>query len=1720
MKFYKSSRKLLSFFLSLALILPIISGTFTMVKAAGYNGGYVANQKSQKVSLAIPYEGKNEAIITKDFIITHPDYKDFSVDAYCMNLSALWPDGSGKWTLHDEVNSTTEFSKFLQANGKPNRPRYADNNEMKLAFSWIAWAGHPLDAMGLKEKYGLDDNMFKNVTQVAIWYFSDSMLTKGGDTYGYLNESAVRTEDETAWPSISYRTLSDNEKNAIKELTLNGMKPSESNILTPELRQNFNDIKFGVYTNSASGYQNMFTSRWSPTPVKLQVAKVDENGTALLGASLKLTKLDAPKIKISADAYPNLSEDGQNVLQNWNSSGESQNWILTRGKYKLEEVSAPAGYSKLGAVEFEVKIDGSIVYKEGTLQAVKDAYKLERYADTFELVKGQYEPETVFNEKITVTNFGPNKELITFSKTAVNGSGELEGAKLKVLKGEGTGGAEVASWTSTKEQKTISLEKNQIYTMVETTAPQGYEVAENIVFKVTSEGKIQIKENGAFVDKDKALVQMKDSASAGSFEVKVSKVGLGGQELSGARILVTKKDDPNVRVAWTSGTSEKIISLKPGEYILHEEAAPSGYKVVTDIEFKVDEKGQLSILNTNTTGEAKLVEGKLVVTDRVYKENVSGDGNSPKLSTTVKANNSTATANTSATLKAEEAGSALISDRINYSGLVPGKAYTVTGSLYEVANGVTVGDLKANIVSTFIASSTGEGQWTLNFGRVNGIEVNKNYVVYEKAESNENLVDVDGNGTADEKQVIKHEDPNDVSQTIAVGNPVTSKNEEITFSKTAVNETKELPGAKLKVVKGDKVNGTLVQEWTSTTVQRKIVLEKGQTYTMIETTAPDGYEVAENIVFQVTEEGKLLIKGKDGSFNENVDKLVQMQDAPKTTSVVEKTITVSKVNLAGNELSGASIEIKRGSELVASWISEAGKNKEIKLKSGDYTLHEVAAPSGYKVVTDINFSISKDGVVTLTGANTSGQVKFENGKLIIMDNAYPTSVDGDSKSPNLATTVRANQVQASSNSEAAISKLDADKGANVVDTIVYKNLIGGEKYLVTGKLYEVKNAAVAGQAVKTITVEQTAAASGQGEWTIDFGNITGLKEGSSYVVYESASSVTKLVDSNNDGKAEESQVVKHEDPSDKSQTITVKTFENPTNNLELATRVKAGNSVASSENIASLTAKEAQQGVNVVDSVEYRGLVEGKTYTVTGKLYEVADGNIVGEAKATKTQTFIAAKGGEGSWDIDFGKVEGLEASKRYVVYEKAESLENLVDSNGDGTADTKQSAKHEDAKDKSQTFTVLAKEKEPVGEGKLETTVQARNSLAASDEAAKISETEAKLEEGVQVYDYVDYSGLVKDKVYKVTSKLYKVENGNTVGEALLTKEVRLKAVGESGRWVIDLGNSKNLEVSASYVVYERAVSEEKLIDKDKDGKADEVQEVIHENPNDLSQTFTVVPNNPVPDEPEAPVPLIPEETADKKLVTSLKANETVATADKVAQVSELAANDGVKISDTIKYEGLIGGKKYLVTGSLYRIENGVAVGGAIVRNTVEMEADQSGKGSWELELGKTDKLKSGVSYVIFEEAASVDNLVDVDNDGVADRPHLAIHEDPNDLSQIVTVKPEDPAPFEPVDPTPEEPEKPNPEEPEKPNPEEPEKPNPNEPEKPNPDEPKKPNPNEPVIPGGETPKGDNPNNYGNNNPKTGDSFNMTYPIGVLALAVLAYIGLKSGKLEYDDVK
>ena len=167
-----------------------------------------------------------------------------------------------------------------------------------------------------------------------------------------------------------------------------------------------------------------------------------------------------------------------------------------------------------------------------------------------------------------------------------------------------------------------------------------------------------------------------------------------------------------------------------------------------------------------------------------------------------------------------------------------------------------------------------------------------------------------------------------------------------------------LPGAVLQILDQD---DNVLDEWTTENAQHVIskVLTPGETYTLHEVSAPDGYCVAEDIHFTLNDKGE-FVKSDD---YESGEMWIRMKD-------LATKIEIQKVDENGKPLSGAALQIiatdADGKEtLVDSWITDGSVHQIYgKLIAGQtYILREASAPKGYAKAADQQIIVGTDGKV-------------------------------------------------------------------------------------------------------------------------------------------------------------------------------------------------------------------------------------------------------------------------------------------------------------------------------------------------------------------------------------------------------------------------------------------------------------------------------------------------------------------------------------------------------------------------------------------------------------------------------------------------------------------------------------------------------------------------------------------------------------------------------------
>ena len=250
----------------------------------------------------------------------------------------------------------------------------------------------------------------------------------------------------------------------------------------------------------------------------------------------------------------------------------------------------------------------------------------------------------------------------------------------------------------------------------------------------------------------------------------------------------------------------------------------------------------------------------------------------------------------------------------------------------------------------------------------------------------------------------------DKSVSREIVNKKTVTEQDVTFKKVDPNG-KEIPGAQLKIYKGDHVDQeeAPVADWTSEENTSKVIKLSPGTYTLTEANAPAGYQYVEDITFTVGANGTVALvkKGAEDTV-QAAGSILTITDKEDNSP---KAITFSKVNLGGTEIAGAQIKIFKGNkaqgQAVESWTSEANQSKEINLEPGTYTFHEEAAPTGYLKVTDITFQVKHDGTVEVTNVGEKDS-KGEDNK-VVTNGSTVTVTDKDDDLPRKVTFSKINQ---------------------------------------------------------------------------------------------------------------------------------------------------------------------------------------------------------------------------------------------------------------------------------------------------------------------------------------------------------------------------------------------------------------------------------------------------------------------------------------------------------------------------------------------------------------------------------------------------------------------------------------------------------------------------------------------------------------------------------------
>ena len=558
-------------------------------------------------------------------------------------------------------------------------------------------------------------------------------------------------------------------------------------------------------------------------------------------------------------------------------------------------------------------------------------------------------------------------------------------------------------------------------------------------------------------------------------------------------------------------------------------------------------------------------------------------------------------------------GTVKISDKVEYSHLVAGKTYTVIGELHDAATGdaVTVNGQAITAEKTFTAEDSA-GSVTLDYAFDSYDLKGKTLVVYET------LTDAKG------AKLAEHRDKSDVSQqvtvltpklsTSAVGDADNSKSvtaegdvtvtDYVRYTGLTAGQTYTLTGTlmdkstKKAFVDADGNPVTATAEFTAEAESGTATvtftfdasgIKTGTKLVAFETVATNGIEIADHkdindidqtVTVKAPVIGTTAVDAADGDKTVTGEENVAVRDTVHYNNVTPgKTYKVigtlyEKVLDKNGKVTKKVFKDKDGTPVTA----EANFTAEDSYGNVDVTFYfdGSSLKEGTSLVAFESLSYNDNEIASHADVNDSGQT------VIITK-------------PKLSTT--------------ATDALDGDKNligednATIVDTVHYMNVTPGKTYKVSGTLYEKvtdKDGKVTkkqlldadGNPVTAETEFVPEDTYGTVDVTFAF-DASDLKAKDKVVAFESLSL---------NGK----ELASHADIEDKSQTVTI-------TKPEVGTTAKDG--FDGNQTVVSDTE------VSVVDTVKYKNVTPGKTYKVSGTLYEKVTDK---DGKVTKKQLLDA----------------------------------------------------------------------------------------------------------------------------------------------------------------------------------------------------------------------------------------------------------------------------------------------------------------------------------------------------------------------------------------------------------------------------------------------------------------------------------------------------------------
>ena len=699
-----------------------------------------------------------------------------------------------------------------------------------------------------------------------------------------------------------------------------------------------------------------------------------------------------------------------------------------------------------------------------------------------------------------------------------------------------------------------------------------------------------------------------------------------------------------------------------------------------------------------------------------------------------------------------------LTDTVAYRNLVPGKTYTISGTLMDQRTGkaVTVNG-KAVTSSADFTPDTADGETTVDFHfNANGLD-DTTVVVFEKM-------------FYGKAEIAAHEDINDKGQTIYIPSVKTTAIDEKTATKLTLAE-KDIhivdKVAYRNLVPGEKytVTGTAIDKTTGEPLKD----DAGKDVTAKASFKAEKANGTVDVAFVFdgsTLAGKTVVMYENIYYNNklvgvhaDISDEAQIIYVPSVKTTATDTKTETKLTYAEKDI--------KITDTVEYTNLIPGKTYKVTGTAVDKKTGKVIKDADGKAVTseaEITPETA-DGKVDVDfifdGSNLAGKtiVMFE--EIHYEDKLIGVHADINDEAQTIYVPAIATEAL---DEVTGIHLSNAGDDVKVKDTVTYKNLIPGLTYRVAGTVMDKDTKKPLQNGGKDITAEAVFTPE-TADGTVDVEFTFSAKEfaGKTMVLFEKLYLVKNA--DNADANPDDTQ---HASESENTQNKTDNTSNkvevdnennNPADNSEVKEVLIAVHEDYSDENQTicvpqiKTTAKDAKSGTSmfyaeksakIVDTVSYRNLVPGKKYKVVGTAVDKSNGApVIANGNNVTAEAEFVAKEATGKVDVVFTFDASLLAGRTIVMFEDVYYENNLI-------------ATHADITDEAQTLYVPK-----IGTTAIDGERKDHNSTADSS---------------VTIVDSVAYQNLVQGQTYRVTGKLM----DKATGKALVIDGKEVTAVTE----------------------------------------------------------------------------------------------------------------------------------------------------------------------------------------------------------------------------------------------------------------------------------------------------------------------------------------------------